>query len=65
MIEGAGPEGIGDEKLWLTHRALVLRRSGRPVPGAEAAYHALPTTTGHAVAFGRARGEGRSRSSPS
>ena len=59
MIEGAGPEGIGDEKLWLTHRALVLRRE-RPdlFQGREAAYHALPTTTGHAVAFGRARGEG-------
>src|SRR5699024_10634266 len=26
MIAGAGPDGIADEKLWLTHRALVLRR---------------------------------------
>src|SRR5699024_10466784 len=25
MIDGAGPDGLGDEKLWLTHRALVLR----------------------------------------
>jgi (1->4)-alpha-D-glucan 1-alpha-D-glucosylmutase len=58
MIEGARPEGIGDEKLWLTHRALVLRRE-RPdlFQGRDAAYHALPTTTGHALAFGRARGE--------
>lgn len=59
MIEGAGPDGIGDEKLWLTHRALVLRRE-RPdlFQGREAAYRPLPTTTGHAVAFGRAVGEG-------
>jgi (1->4)-alpha-D-glucan 1-alpha-D-glucosylmutase len=59
MIEGARPEGVGDEKLWLTHRALVLRRE-RPdlFQGRDAAYHALPTTTGHAVAFGRAHGEG-------
>lgn len=59
MIEGAGPDGISDEKLWLTHRALVLRRE-RPelFQGREAAYRPLPTTTGHALAFGRAVGEG-------
>ena len=59
MIEGAGPDGIADEKLWLTHRALVLRRA-RPelFQGREASYHPLPTTTGHAVAFGRAVEEG-------
>ena len=59
MIEGARPEGVGDEKLWLTHRALVLRRE-RPdlFQGRDAEYHPLPTTTGHAVAFGRAHGEG-------
>nr|WP_245851304.1 malto-oligosyltrehalose synthase [Brachybacterium vulturis] len=59
MIQGAGPDGIADEKLWLTHRALVLRRE-RPelFQGREAAYRPLPTTTGHAVAFGRAVGEG-------
>ncbi|MDN5820997.1 MAG: malto-oligosyltrehalose synthase, partial [Brachybacterium sp.] len=59
MIEGAGPDGIADEKLWLTHRALVLRRE-RPelFQGRDASYHPLPTTTGHAVAFGRAVGEG-------
>ena len=58
MIEGAGPDGIGDEKLWLTHLALVLRRD-RPelFQGREASYRPLPTTTGHAVAFGRAVGE--------
>ncbi|AXK44907.1 malto-oligosyltrehalose synthase [Brachybacterium saurashtrense] len=59
MIDGAGPDGIGDEKLWLTHRALGLRRE-RPelFQGREAAYHPLATTTGHALAFGRAHGEG-------
>ena len=59
MIDGAGPDGIGDEKLWLTHRALVLRRE-RPelFQGREASYRPLPTTTGHALAFGRGRGEG-------
>ncbi|MGO2193849.1 malto-oligosyltrehalose synthase [Brachybacterium sp. AOP42-C2-15] len=59
MIEGAGPDGIADEKLWLTHRALVLRRA-RPelFQGRDASYHPLPTTTGHAVAFGRAAAEG-------
>src|SRR5699024_7257549 len=51
MIAGAGPDGIADEKLWLTHRALVLRRE-RPelFQGRDAAYRPLPTTTGHAVA---------------
>lgn len=59
MIEGAGPDGIGDEKLWLTHRALTLRKQ-RPelFRGREASYRPLPTTTGHAFAFGRAHGEG-------
>lgn len=59
MIEGAGPDGIGDQKLWLTHRALVLRRE-RPelFQGRDASYHPLPTTTGHALAFGRGRGDG-------
>ena len=59
MLEGAGPDGLGDEKLWLTRCALVLRRD-RPdlFQGREADYRPLPTTTGHAVAFGRAVGEG-------
>ena len=59
MIDGAGPDGIADEKLWLTHRALVLRRE-RPelFQGRRASYHPLATTTGHAVAFGRAVGDG-------
>ncbi|WP_246956249.1 malto-oligosyltrehalose synthase [Brachybacterium sp. Marseille-Q7125] len=59
MIDGAGPEGLGDEKQWLTHRALVLRRE-RPelFRGREASYRPLPTTTAHAVAFGRAVADG-------
>ncbi|GAA1489642.1 (1-_4)-alpha-D-glucan 1-alpha-D-glucosylmutase [Brachybacterium sacelli] len=59
MIDGAGPDGIGDEKLWLTHRALSLRQE-RPelFRGRTATYHPLATTTSHAVAFGRAVGEG-------
>ena len=59
MLEGAGPDGLGDEKLWLTRCALGLRRD-RPdlFQGREADYRPLPTTTGHAVAFGRAVGEG-------
>ncbi|GAA1486181.1 malto-oligosyltrehalose synthase [Brachybacterium fresconis] len=59
MIDGAGPEGVGDEKLWLTHRALVLRRR-RPelFRGRAAAYRPLPTTTSHAVAFGRGVDDG-------
>ncbi|MGY5764328.1 malto-oligosyltrehalose synthase [Brachybacterium sp. DNPG3] len=59
MIDGAGPDGVADEKLWLTHRALVLRRD-RPelFTGRGAGYRPLPTTTGHAVAFGRCGGDG-------
>ncbi|MFD1835599.1 malto-oligosyltrehalose synthase [Brachybacterium rhamnosum] len=59
MIEGAGADGVGDEKLWLTHRALGLRRE-RPelFAGRHAAYRPLPTTTSHAVAFGRGVDEG-------
>lgn len=55
MLEGARPDGIADVKLWLTHRALTLRRE-RPelFRGRDAHYAPVPTTTGHAVAFGRA-----------
>lgn len=54
LLAGAKPDGIGEEKLWLTHRALTLRRE-RPelFSGREAAYLPVATTTGHAVAFGR------------
>ncbi|PWH05898.1 malto-oligosyltrehalose synthase [Brachybacterium endophyticum] len=59
LREGVRPEGVADEKLWLTHRALSLRRR-RPdlFGGRTAAYRAVPTSTSHAVAFGRAVGEG-------
>ncbi|WP_010534348.1 malto-oligosyltrehalose synthase [Brachybacterium squillarum] len=59
MIAGRRPDGIGDEKQWLTHRALVLRQE-RPelFRGREATYRPLPTSTAHALAFGRGVGEG-------
>lgn len=59
MLDGARPDGIGDEKLWVTHRALRLRRE-RPelFLGRDASYRPVATTTGHAVAFGRGVGDG-------
>jgi (1->4)-alpha-D-glucan 1-alpha-D-glucosylmutase len=53
---GEAPSGVDDQKLWLTHRALELRRT-RPdlFRGREAGYAPIPTTTSHAVAFGRCR----------
>ncbi|EWS82940.1 maltooligosyl trehalose synthase [Brachybacterium phenoliresistens] len=55
LSSGAHPDGVGQEKLWLTHRALRLRRE-RPdlFRGRSAAYRPVPTTTGQAIAFGRA-----------
>ncbi|MFC0675407.1 malto-oligosyltrehalose synthase [Brachybacterium hainanense] len=55
---GAHPEGVAEEKLWLTHRALRLRRA-RPelFQGRTASYRPVPTTTGHVIAFGRAFGD--------
>ena len=59
MLAGAGPDGLDDEKLWLTHRALRMRREWPELfRGRDAAYLPLATTTGHAVAFGRAVGDG-------
>lgn len=54
MVDGARPDGIADEKLWLTRQTLHLRRR-RPelFQGRSAAYRPVPTTTAHAVAFGR------------
>ncbi|MGP9693730.1 malto-oligosyltrehalose synthase [Brachybacterium sp. AOP25-B2-12] len=58
MIEGARPDGIADEKLWLTHHALGLRAERPEVfRGRTAAYTPVATTTGHAVAFARGTGE--------
>ena len=48
---GAHPAGLSDEKLLVTSRALRLRRQ---VPDVFAGpYAALPTSSGHAVAFAR------------
>ncbi|WP_259559432.1 malto-oligosyltrehalose synthase [Brachybacterium sillae] len=58
LTDGARPTGVAEEKLWVTRQALHLRRS---VPelfqGRGAGYSPVPTTTGHAVAFGRSRGD--------
>ena len=54
LDEGAKPVGLGEEKLRLTAAILRLRRE---VPeafvGARAGYAALPTSTGHAIAYAR------------
>ncbi len=51
---GAGPAGLGDEKLALTATALRLRRTRpRAFVGPDAGYVPLPTSTGHAFAFAR------------
>ncbi|MBV7411867.1 malto-oligosyltrehalose synthase [Dermabacteraceae bacterium TAE3-ERU27] len=54
MLSGARPEGLADEKQFLTHSALRLRRE-KPefFHGRDAAYLPIATTTGHAVAFAR------------
>lgn len=58
MLEGARPEGIDDEKQWVVHQALTLRSQRRDLfQGREATYHPIPTTTSHAVAFGRAHAD--------
>lgn len=54
MADGARPDGIADEKLWLTHHALGLRAEAPEVfRGHASTYTPVATTTGHAVAFGR------------
>jgi (1->4)-alpha-D-glucan 1-alpha-D-glucosylmutase len=51
LDSGAQPEGLADEKLLVTSRALRLRRQ---LPEAFAgSYTPLPTSSGHAVAFAR------------
>jgi (1->4)-alpha-D-glucan 1-alpha-D-glucosylmutase len=51
LDSGAQPEGLADEKLLVTSRALRLRRQ---LPAAFAgSYTPLPTSSGHAVAFAR------------
>ncbi|WP_197671743.1 malto-oligosyltrehalose synthase [Devriesea agamarum] len=54
MREGAGPESLADEKLWLVHRALGVRRALPDAFMSEAAgYTPIATTSGHAFAFAR------------
>lgn len=48
------PAGLADEKLLVTSRALRLRR--RFSEAFAGPYAALPTTSGHAIAFGRGTG---------
>ncbi|MFC5264956.1 malto-oligosyltrehalose synthase [Kribbella qitaiheensis] len=51
LDDGANPDGLSDEKLLVTSRALRLRRQQ---PEAFAgSYTPLPTSSGHAVAFAR------------
>ncbi|GAB2550287.1 malto-oligosyltrehalose synthase [Brachybacterium huguangmaarense] len=54
MSAGARPDGVADEKLWVTCQALGLRAE-RPAAfrGREATYVPIATTSGHALAFGR------------
>ena len=54
LDDGGRPRDLDDEKLLVTSRALRVRRS-RPeaFTGEAATYAALPTSSGHAVAFGR------------
>lgn len=54
MDEGAGPRELAEEKLRLVAAVLRLRRR-RPgaFVGGAAEYQALPTSTGHAIAFAR------------
>ena len=49
---GAHPEGLADEKLLVTSRALRLRR--QEAEAFAGSYKPLPTSSGHAVAFARA-----------
>jgi len=54
---GARPTNLDDEKLLVTSRALRLRRREPEwFVGPDASYAALPTSTGHALAFARGTG---------
>jgi (1->4)-alpha-D-glucan 1-alpha-D-glucosylmutase len=50
---GGGRRDLDDEKLWVTSRAVRLRRDRPELIGAKATYRALPTTTRHVVGFVR------------
>ncbi|SDQ48863.1 malto-oligosyltrehalose synthase [Quadrisphaera sp. DSM 44207] len=54
LDSGARPSDLSDEKLLVTSRALRLRRDAPEwFVGEDAAYAAVPTSTGNAVAFAR------------
>ena len=59
MLEGARPEHLDDEKQWLVYQALQVRAQ-RPelFQGRGAGYEPVPTTTAHALAFGRSADDG-------
>ena len=61
LDHGGRPHDLDDEKLLVTSRALRLRRA-RPEAfvGEAATYTALPTSSGHAVAFARGTSSGPS-----
>ncbi|SEE04645.1 malto-oligosyltrehalose synthase [Ruania alba] len=55
---GAGPQNLAEEKLRLTTALLRLRRRRSDAfVGPDAAHHALPTSTTHAIAFARSAGD--------
>ncbi|MDO5645083.1 MAG: malto-oligosyltrehalose synthase [Dermabacter sp.] len=59
LLAGEAPEGIADEKLLLTARALEVRaRFPEAFIGEDTEYRPVPTTTAHAFAFARAEGPG-------
>jgi (1->4)-alpha-D-glucan 1-alpha-D-glucosylmutase len=51
LDSGAHPDGLADEKLLVTSRALRLRR--QEAEAFAGSYKPLPTSSGHAVAFAR------------
>jgi (1->4)-alpha-D-glucan 1-alpha-D-glucosylmutase len=59
LDDGARPDGLDDEKLLVTSRALRLRREHPEwFVGEDATYAAVPTSTGNAVAFARGDASG-------
>lgn len=54
LNEGPKPRTLDEEKLWITSRALHARQAHRDAfLGATAGFHALPSSSGHAVVFTR------------
>ncbi|TWD81299.1 maltooligosyl trehalose synthase [Kribbella amoyensis] len=51
LDDGADPDGLSDEKLLVTSRALRVRRQHHEA--FQGSYTPLPTSSGHAVAFAR------------